>query len=65
MKKILSILALASSIAIALHAEQADSVVAALAAKNDAEAARILQNLALVADFEQLDRVQAKDYGLF
>jgi hypothetical protein len=49
----------------ALAADQSDQVFAALAAKNDKEVARLLQNLALARDFAQLDKVQAKNPELF
>ena len=48
-----------------LFADQADQVFAALTAKNDKEVTRLLQNLALTRDFDQLDKVQAKNPKVF
>jgi hypothetical protein len=57
----LSLLILLSS----LFADQSDQVFAALTAKNDEEVTRLLQNLALPQNFDQLDKVQAKNPELF
>jgi hypothetical protein len=48
-----------------IFADQADQVFTALSAKNDNEVTRLLQNLALSREFDQLDKIQAKNPDLF
>ncbi|MFZ4618737.1 MAG: hypothetical protein ACOYM2_21435, partial [Rectinemataceae bacterium] len=57
---LLSVMAAAS-----FAADQADQVFAALKARNAWEVTRLLQGLALLGDFAQLDRVKVGDPGLF
>jgi D-xylose transport system substrate-binding protein len=55
-------ISLAASIACA---GQSDGFFRAVNAKDEKKAARIIQSLALMADFEQLDAIQARDYSAF
>lgn len=48
-----------------IAADQADQVFAAVKARNAKEVTRLLQGLALVGNFAQLDRVKASDPNLF
>jgi hypothetical protein len=59
MWKALAISFFISFCGLAVFADQADQVFAALAAKNAKEATRLCQNLALTGNFPQLDKIQA------
>jgi len=66
MLKRLVLITIAVSLCVSgLYADQSDLVFAALKAKNDKEVTRILQDLALARDYQQLDKVQEKNPELF
>jgi D-xylose transport system substrate-binding protein len=63
-KRIAAALGIALSASIAC-AGQSEAFFRAAKAKDEKRAARIIQSLALTADFEQLDAIQARDYSAF
>jgi hypothetical protein len=65
LRKLLILVIYITVAASALLADTADQVSVALAAKNDKEVTRLLQNMALSRDFGQLDKIQAKNPELF